>query len=54
MERGANGSSSATADLSWSRKGGWGSEGGGVGEGELHPICCAFVARAERVNRALM
>lgn len=50
--RGADGSSSsATADLRWSRGGGWGGEGGEVGEGELHLICCAFVARAERVNR---
>lgn len=55
MEQGADGSSSsATADLRWSRRGGWGDEGGEEGEGEPHPICCAFVARAERVSRTLM
>lgn len=45
----------AAADLRWSRRGGgWGGEGGEVEEGEPHPICCAFVACAERVDRTLL
>lgn len=41
----------AAADLGWSRGRGEGGEGGEAGEGEPQLICCAFAARAERVNR---
>lgn len=43
----------AAAEQRWSRGGGWKEREEKWGEGEPRPICCAFLARAERVNGPL-